>query len=50
MQLKEDVKEDNIDIKSEVNEFYAVTQVTQYYKNNNKAPVELSIIYPLKKK
>ena len=48
-EMKEDVKEDNIDIKSEVNEFYAITQVTQYYKNINKAPVELSIIYPLKK-
>ena len=48
-EIKHDEKEDNIDIKSEVNEFYAITQVTQYYKNNNKAPVELSIIYPLKK-
>ena len=46
---KEETKEENINIKSEVNEFYAITEVTQYYKNNNKAPVELSIIYPLKK-
>ena len=46
---KEDTKEENINIKSEVNEFYAITEVTQYYKNNNKAPVELSIIYPLKR-
>ena len=48
-EIKVDLKEDNIDIKSEVNEFYAITEVTQYYKNYNKAPVELSIIYPLKK-
>ena len=46
---KEETKEENILIKSEVNEFYAITQVTQYYKNNNKVPVELSIIYPLRK-
>ena len=46
---EEEAKEDNIYINSEVNEFYAVTQVTQYYKNNNNKPVELSIIYPLKK-
>ena len=48
-EIKEDIKEDNIDIKSDVNEFYVITQVTLYYKNNNKAPIELSIIYPLKK-
>ena len=48
-EIKVDLKEDNIDIKSEVNEFYAITEVTQYYKNYNKTPVELSIIYPLKK-
>ena len=46
---KEETKEESIYIKSEVNEFYAITQVTQYYKNNNKAPIELNIIYPLKK-
>ena len=46
---KEETKEENILIKSDVNEFYAITQVTQYYKNNNKVPVELSIIYPLRK-
>ena len=46
---KEETKEENIFIKSDVNEFYAITQVTQYYKNNNKVPVELSIIYPLRK-
>ena len=32
-----------------MNEFYEIIKVTQYYKNNNKAPVELSIIYPLRK-
>ena len=46
---EEEAKEENIFIKSDVNEFYAITQVTQYYKNNNKVPVELSIIYPLKR-
>ena len=46
---EEETKEDNIYINSEVNEFYAITQVTQYYKNNNNKPVELNIIYPLKK-
>ena len=46
---KEETKEESIYIKSEVNEFYAITQVTQYYKNNNKAPIELNIIFPLKK-
>ena len=45
-EIKKEEKEDNIDITSEVNEFYAITQVTQYYKNNNKSPVELSISYP----
>ena len=46
---EEESKEENIYIKSEVNEFYAITEVTQYYTNNNKAPIELNIIYPLKK-
>ena len=46
---EEDNKEDTIYINSIVNEFYAKTEVTQYYKNNNNKPVELSIIYPLKK-
>ena len=46
---EEENKEENIFIKSDVNEFYAITQVTQYYKNNNKVPVELNIIYPLKR-
>ena len=46
---EEETKEENIYIKSDVNEFYAITQVTQYYKNTNKAPVELNIIYPLKR-
>ena len=32
-----------------MNEFYEIIKVTQYYKNNNKAPFELSIIYPLRK-
>jgi hypothetical protein len=45
---EEENKEEIIYIQSDVNEFYAVTQVTQYYKNNNK-PVELSILYPLRK-
>jgi hypothetical protein len=46
---EEESKEENIYIKSEVNEFYAITEVTQFYTNNNKAPIELNIIYPLKK-
>ena len=46
---EEDNKEETIYINSNVNELYAITQVTQYYKNNNDRPVELSIIYPLKK-
>ena len=47
--IEEETKEENIYIKSEVNEFYAITEVTQYYKNNNKAPVELNIIYPIRR-
>ena len=46
---EEENKEETIYIESNVNEFYAVTKVTQYYKNNNNKPVELSIIYPLRK-
>ena len=46
---EEENKEETIYIESNVNEFYAITQVTQYYKNNNNKPVELSIIYPLRK-
>ena len=46
---EEDNKEETIYIDSIVNEFYAKTEVTQYYKNNNNKPVELSIIYPLRK-
>ena len=46
---EEESKEETIYINSNVNEFYALTQVTQYYKNNNNKPVELTIIYPLKK-
>ena len=46
---EEEKKEESIFIKSDVNEFYAITQVTQYYKNNNKVPIELNIIYPLKR-
>ena len=46
---EEEGKEETIYINSNVNEFYALTQVTQYYKNNNNKPVELTIIYPLKK-
>ena len=47
--VEEESKEETIYIESNVNEFYAITQVTQYYKNNNNKPVELSIIYPLRK-
>ena len=46
---EEETKEETILIQSNVNEFYAVTQVTQYYKNDNKVPIELNIIYPLKR-
>ena len=42
--VEEEKKEETIFIKSDVNEFYAITQVTQYYKNNNNKPVELNII------
>ena len=47
--IEEENKEETIYIESNVNEFYAITKVTQYYKNNNNKPVELSIIYPLRK-
>ena len=46
---EEENKEETIYIQSNVNEFYAETQVIQYYKNNNNKPVELNIIYPLRK-
>ena len=46
---EEETKEETILIQSNVNEFYAVTQVTQYYKNDNKVPIELNIIYPLRR-
>ena len=46
---EEENKEETIYIKSNVNEFYAITEITQYYKNNNKKTVELSIEYPLNK-
>ena len=46
---EEENKEETIYIESKVNEFYAVTQITQYYKNNNNKPIELSITYPLRK-
>ena len=46
---EEESKEETIYIESNVNEFYGITQVTQYYKNNNNKPVELSILYPLRK-
>ena len=48
-QAEAEAKEEKIFIKSEVNEFYAITQVTQNYKNNNSVPIELNIIYPLRK-
>ena len=47
LDLSEEEKEDTIFIYSNVNEFYALTQVKQYYKNNNHNPVELKIKYPL---
>jgi hypothetical protein len=46
---EEENKEETIYIESTVNEFYAITKVKQYYKNNNNKPVELNIIYPLKR-
>ena len=46
---EEDNKEETIYIETIINEFYALTQVTQYYKNNNNKSIELSIIYPLRK-
>ena len=46
---EEENKEETIYIQSDVNEFYAITQITQYYKNNNNKPIELNIIYPLRK-
>ena len=45
---EEENKEETIYIESNVNEFYAISRVTQYYKNNNNKPVELSIIYTLR--
>ena len=48
-QAEAEAKEEKIFIKSDVNEFYAITQVTQNYKNNNSVPIELNIIYPLRK-
>ena len=46
---EEENKEETINIESNVNEFFAITKVTQYYKNNNNKSIELTIIYPLKK-
>ena len=46
---EEENKEETIYIESNINEFYAVTNVIQYYKNNNNKPVELSIIYPFRR-
>ena len=46
---EEENKEETIYIESTVNEFYAITKVKQYYKNNNNKPVELNVIYPLKR-
>ena len=46
---EEENKEETIYIKSNVNEFFAETKVIQYYKNNNNKPVELTVIYPLRK-
>ena len=49
VEAKAEAKEEKIFIKSDVNEFYAITQVTQTYKNNNSVPIELNIMYPLRK-
>ena len=46
---EEENKEETIYIESTVNELYAITKVKQYYKNNNNKPVELNVIYPLKR-
>ena len=46
---EEENKEETIYIESNINEFYAVTNVIEYYKNNNNKPVELSIIYPFRR-
>ena len=46
---EEENKEETIYIQSNVNEFFAETKVIQYYKNNNNKPVELTVIYPLRK-
>ena len=45
IELSQEKKEDTVFIYSNVNEFYALTQVKQYYKNNNHHPVELKIQY-----
>ena len=49
-QAEAEAKEEKIFIKSEVNEFYAITKVTQNYKNNNSVPIELNIYIPIKKR
>jgi len=46
---EEENKEETIYIQSSVNEFFAKIKVVQYYKNNNNKPVELTVIYPLRK-
>ena len=44
-------KQDNIVyISSEVNEIFASTEVTQYFTNELKDPIELKIIFPIHKK
>jgi len=46
---EEENKEETIYIQSNVSEFFAETKVIQYYKNNNNKPVELTVVYPLRK-
>ena len=47
IELLQEEKENIIFINSNVNEFYALTQVKQYYKNKKAHPVELKIKYRL---
>ena len=47
IEILQEEKENIIFINSNVNEFYALTQVKQYYKNKKTHPVELKIKYHL---
>ena len=45
----EDNKEDkynDVEITSHINEIFAQTEIIQYFKNNSKNPIELSITLP----